>query len=97
MQDLLKQYKDRLAALEKSIDMQNKNIENLQQAVNTLADAMAPPATSTSASGKIYRVKSGDSLGTIARDNRTTVKAIKDLNNLSKDQIVVGQSLRLPE
>lgn len=43
-----------------------------------------------------YTVKSGDSLSVIARDNGTTVTAIKQLNGLSSDMIYVGQTLKLP-
>ena len=42
-----------------------------------------------------YTVKSGDSLGKIAKANKTTVKALRDLNHLKTDQIKVGQKLKL--
>ena len=43
-----------------------------------------------------YTVKSGDSLGAIARRSGTTVGAIKKLNKLSGDTVIVGQKLTLP-
>jgi len=71
-----------------------------------------PPATasstSTSSSGatgstasspgaeQVYTVKSGDSLSKIATDFGTTVKALRALNNLKTDKIVVGQKLKIP-
>lgn len=44
-----------------------------------------------------YRIKPGDSLEKIARNNNTTVQAIKELNGLANDRIVVGKVLQLPE
>jgi LysM repeat protein len=43
-----------------------------------------------------YTVKSGDSLGAIARRSGTTPGAIKALNKLKNDTITVGQKLTLP-
>jgi LysM repeat protein len=59
------------------------------------------PATNADGSGiggdtMSYTVKSGDSLGAIARRSGTTVGAIKKLNNLKGDTLTVGQKLTLP-
>ncbi|RFU61126.1 LysM peptidoglycan-binding domain-containing protein [Peribacillus glennii] len=43
-----------------------------------------------------YIVKSGDTLFLIAKKNKTTVSAIKTLNKLKSDKILVGQRLLLP-
>ncbi len=48
------------------------------------------------AKGGNYVVKSGDSLSVIAKKHGTTVKAIKDANNLKNDNIRVGQKLNVP-
>ncbi len=45
----------------------------------------------------VYVVKSGDSLGQIALDNKTDIKTIKQLNNLSSDRIYIGQKLNIPQ
>ena len=45
----------------------------------------------------IYTVKQGDSLYSIARKYNTTVDALKDLNNLTTNNLSIGQSLRIPE
>lgn len=45
----------------------------------------------------MYTVKSGDSLYSIAKKYNTTVDALKDLNNLTSTNLVVGQVLRIPE
>ena len=43
-----------------------------------------------------YKVKSGDTLGHIAIRYRTSVSAIKRLNNLKSDKIKIGQILKIP-
>ena len=43
----------------------------------------------------IYRVKSGDTLGSIARRNRVTVKQLMRWNNLKNDRIRIGQRIRI--
>jgi len=48
------------------------------------------------AKSKIYKVKSGDTLGHIANRHHTSVSAIKKLNKLKSDNISVGQVLRIP-
>ena len=43
-----------------------------------------------------YVVKSGDSLGKIAYENGITIRALKEMNGLSKDIVRVGQKLKVP-
>lgn len=45
---------------------------------------------------ELYTVKSGDTLYSIARDNNTTVDEIKALNNLTSNNLSIGQLLKLP-
>lgn len=45
----------------------------------------------------IYTVKKGDSLYSIANRYNTTVDEIKKLNNLSSNNLSIGQTLRIPE
>ena len=45
---------------------------------------------------ELYTVKSGDTLYSIARDNNTTVDEIKSLNNLTSNNLSIGQLLKLP-
>lgn len=99
----LNQLSQRLSKLETAIDQQNHNIGSLQDAMQSIVDALqikdvptVKRAIGDSSSGKTYKVKNGDSLGTIARDSHTTIQVIKDLNQLKNDRIVIGQTLKLP-
>jgi LysM repeat protein len=60
------------------------------------ATASRPTVTKSKAQ-RHYVVKSGDTLGKIARTHGTTVHAIKVANGLSSDRLVLGQNLKLPE
>ena len=63
----------------------------------TAAPAVAPGATTVAPdTADSYTVKSGDVLGTIAKNHQTTVKEIQKLNNMTTTQIKVGQKLKLP-
>jgi len=46
--------------------------------------------------GGSYTIKSGDSLGAIARKNGTTIARLKAANGLSSDRIRAGKTLKIP-
>jgi LysM repeat protein len=56
----------------------------------------APTAPKASPAKGSYTVKSGDTLGRIAKAHGTTVKALKAANGLTSDRIAVGAKLKLP-
>lgn len=97
---ILADYKRRIGELEKTIEIQNRNLENLQAAMKALTEVLQGKSAGGSdkiAEGAIYRVKAGDTLEKIAKQNNTTIKKLKELNNLKNDQIIVGQKLQLVE
>lgn len=99
---VLVQYKQKLGELEKILNVHSQNMDNLQTAMHSLMDALqvkegaGGKGIAQEESGKVYRIKTGDSLEKIARLNGTTVKAIKEINNMATDRIVVGQTIQLP-
>lgn len=98
----LAQYKQKFAELEKVLESQNQNMVNLQAALKALMDAVQVKSgisnigNTQEGSSKNYHVKSGDSLEKIARNNQTTIQALRELNGLTTDKIKVGQILQLP-
>lgn len=98
---LLSEYKNRIIELERAIEVQNRNLSNLQTAMRSLTEVLQgkenSPSNDSLGNTRIYKVKAGDSLEKIAKQNNTTIKKIKEINNLTRDQIIVGQKLQLPE
>ena len=58
----------------------------------------APGETDTAAAGgmQTYKVKSGDTLTTIAKHFHVTIKAIQSANNLTTTRLNVGKVLKIP-
>lgn len=105
---VLGQYKQRISDLERVVEQQNQNIDHLQAAMRAMMDALqvkdapsfkAVPELGSADAGPttLYRIKAGDSLEKIARANKTTVQAIKQLNGMTNDKIVVGKQIKIPE
>jgi LysM repeat protein len=74
----------------------------LGQQLSVPAKAAASTSSSAAAFGapaevaNTYEVKSGDTLGSIARRQGTTIGALRAANNLSGDMLRVGQKLVIP-
>ena len=77
------------------IDLNNLTSNNLSigQVLKIPSDKTTTPPTTSSIT---YTVKSGDSLYKIANQFNTTVDAIKSLNNLTSNNLSIGQSLKIP-
>ncbi len=72
-----------------------KSLNNLTS--NTLSIGQVLKIPSTTEDNKLtYTVKKGDSLYSIARTYNTTVDEIKKLNNLTSNNLSIGQTLILP-
>ena len=70
--------------------------QTLKIGQGTKKNASTSITTSTNNNVSNYQVKSGDTLYRIALNNKTTVQALKQANNLTSDFIYVGQVLTLP-
>lgn len=66
------------------------DVKNFKSVLNELP-AVKPPVVNGN-----YTVKSGDTLGAIAKRNNTTVAAIQTANGLKSTNLRVGQKLALP-
>ena len=53
-------------------------------------------SSSSAGQGKLYTVRKGESLGSIARKHHTTIAKLRSLNKLKSDRIHPGQKLRVP-
>ena len=59
-----------------------------------IGPSYTPPASSMNY--KLYTVKKGDSLYTIAKANNTTASVLISLNNLTNNNLSIGQQLKIP-
>ena len=71
--------------------------EKVNDGRSPVSTSSRPAASSSSSSGSwvYYTVKSGDTLGKIARKYHTTVKQLKSWNNMSSDFLSVGKRLKV--
>lgn len=95
-----KQIKDNLSSCQKTlskIDSQiASDIQNLKKSLESMLACMKQESSPNIEAGKEYVVKTGDSLGKIAAQNKVSVNTIKRINQLSSDSIYAGQKLKLP-
>lgn len=97
----LQKMAQKIIDMDTMVAMQSQNVESLQSALSSLMQAMQVNiphkiATTSSESEKAHIIKSGDTLEKIAKAYGTTTKALKEMNNLSSDRIVVGKVLLIP-
>lgn len=91
----LSHYQKQISDLERVIETQNKNLDDLKSAMKSLAGVIGDQEDSSD-NYRLYHVKTGDSLGIIAQKNSTTIREIKSLNKLNNDTIFVGQKIKIP-
>ena len=83
----------------KEIDFLNNNYKELAEAViQSILNYKNIPYTKPSINTPTtYTVQKGDSLYSIAQKYNTTVDILKKLNNLSNNNLSVGQNIKLPQ
>lgn len=87
------QCQTKLTHLDKQL---SSDIQALKTSLHSML-ALLQKESGIEVSSRVYTVQPGDSLSQIAVDQKTDIKTLKQLNNLSNDTIFTGQKLRLPE
>lgn len=75
----------------------NKLLERGQVGARPSAPSSPPPKVDFPKTGVGYTVKAGDSLGKIAREQKSRIDWIRSANNLASDVIYPGQELFIPQ
>ena len=77
------------------------DLQRLQNNYKVFVDAVVKAVVETknipTGGEETYLVKPGDSLWMISQKYKTTVNALKELNNLTSDMIMPGQVLQIPQ
>ena len=80
--------------------LQNNLLDYAEGVVEAVANYIGvnytPPGQTQPDSTNLYTVKRGDTLYSIASRFNTTVQAIKTLNNLTSNNLSIGQTLQIP-
>lgn len=110
MSDSVNTLQKKLTEIEQESKSNSAHTEKLEAALRSLtkliqgqsAAALTSSSenntsTETGSYSSTYKVKSGDSLGKIAKANNTTISTLIRLNDLKPDApILIGQELKLP-
>lgn len=81
----LSQYREQIQEL----DIRFEDLNKIKNTLSSISKSMGGSKTT-------YRVKPNDSLEKIAREYQVSIKALKQLNNLTNDTIKVDQELIIP-
>ena len=90
---IAKRYNTTASAIMLLNNLPNTNLSIGQKLKIPATSNVTPTKPSTPSSGTTYTVKSGDNLYSIARRFGTTVDAIKRKNNLTSNNLSIGQKL----
>jgi LysM repeat protein len=99
-EDVASLEKEYTALKEENNSLRNELEEQKQEVTRLMARAAAKPAVGEEQKSKeaprIYEVKSGDTLWSIASRFRVPVATLQKLNNLKDSNIKIGQQILLP-
>jgi LysM repeat protein/predicted nucleic acid-binding Zn ribbon protein len=89
---IAKRYKTTVEALMEANDIVDATLVR----AGTKIIIVQPPDFTATMAYETYEVKQGDTLYTLSSKFNLTIAAIKEINNLSSDNLSVGQKLRIP-
>jgi len=89
------QYNVEVSDLRKWNNLKGNELELGQKLIIKKSASQAPPSTSDSGSFLRHRVNHGETLFSIAKQNGVSVDQIKKWNNMTSNDIEVGQVLRI--
>lgn len=99
---VLGQYKQKMTELEKLLETQSQHMHNLEAGMQSMLEVwQAKEATKEIAIRggdglKTYKVQPRDTLGEIAKSQKVSLQALREINHLTNDRIYVGQTLVIP-
>jgi len=91
------QLNSRMSSLESKQQQEMNALIKQVEALLNKAVASRPSAPPSRGAGREHIVEAGHTLSTIAQAYGSSIKAIKQANNLKSDTIYVGQKLFIPE
>jgi len=92
----LLQYKTKIQHIEKDLSEHNSRLNEIRKLASTLSSLSSAIKEEKGKGGKTYQIRPGDTLGKIAHEHHTTIEAIKKINQIENDRIIVGQEIKIP-
>lgn len=80
----------------KKVKTEDNKKQDVEYKAPVSSSAQPTPQGGESITNTTYKIKYGDTLSKIATSHKTSVNAIKSLNNLRSDLIITGQTLVIP-
>jgi LysM repeat protein len=96
LRDKIDQALQKIQECEHELAHQKLYLEDVGQLKSTLTSISHAMHQNKSPSIKKHRVKPGETLEKIAKQYRTTVFALKKINHLTDDRILIGSDIEIP-
>lgn len=93
--DHVKELHHLVEALQTNLQQQTKKNQVLEKTLSTLVNSLGG-SSALGLENPEHKVQSGETLEKIARKYGTTIRLLKEQNQLESDRIRVGQTLKLP-
>lgn len=96
----LTSFKEKILDCQRELSLHKQKLEGITQLKSTLgqiSQAIGDRSATKARSASSYKVRPGDTLEKIAKSNGLSLAALKRLNNISQDRIIVGQELKISD